>query len=168
MRVLDEDGDMFDGGASEPIEVGFVLGFGQLLPHLEQRLRGLPTGAHRKFKLSPEQCYGPHDPDAVFEVGRDELPPDVALDDELVLEDADGEDFTVRVTKVTDDAVLLDGNHPLAGETLIFEVKVELIRPPTSVELQQAKKAKEAMLAAIAPAAEPLVQLRRKPVETRS
>ena len=141
--VLDEDGDVVD--ASPPNEpLIYIHGFGQVIPGLERHIEGLRPGQAREFTLPPEEGYGDHDPDNLFQVPRSEFPDPAAVevDDEYLVDGPDGEELLLRVVEFIDDQhVLVDANHPLAGATLSFLVTVEQVRPATDAELEEAERA---------------------------
>lgn len=142
----------------EPSDAEFVFGFGALLPALEQAIEGLPEGAHKKVTLKPEDAFGERDPKAVLEVLRDEFPPDVAEGDVFDAEEDDSPDapggaVLLRVLEVTPDSVILDRNHPLAGQKVRFDVEVLEVRPAEEAEISAAELA----LAGDGPAEETLI-----------
>lgn len=142
----------------EPSETEFVFGFGALLPALEDAIAGLPEGAQKKITLKPEDAFGERDPNALLEVLRDEFPPDVAEGDVF---DADEDDspeapggaVLLRVLEVTPDSVILDRNHPLAGQKVRFDVEVLEVRPAEEAEISAA----EAALSVEGPAEQSLI-----------
>jgi FKBP-type peptidyl-prolyl cis-trans isomerase SlyD len=169
--LRDEDGDVVE--ATEPGEpLTYVHGFGQVLPALELRIEGMFPGGQRSFSLTPEEGYGEHDPDGLFQVPRGEFPDPAAvqLDEEFTMEGPDGEEMTLRVLEfMEDDHVLVDTNHPLAGVELRFEVTVEGVEPASDAELEEAERG----LAERGFQEEPrgsggLIQLGRKPEKRRA
>lgn len=106
------------------------LGTGQLAPFLEVCLLGLPEGAHQTFELTPEQAFGPRNPDLIQRVSRATLDENSAGGDEYVIGDLiefsapSGGRFAGVLRAIDDDSALFDFNHPLAGQTVKFEVKI--------------------------------------------
>lgn len=106
------------------------LGNGQLAPFLEACLIGLPEGAHQTFELSPEQAFGPRNPDLVQRVSQATLqensPEDAqyAIGDLVEFAAPGGGRFAGVLRAIDDDGALFDFNHPLAGQSLKFEVKI--------------------------------------------
>lgn len=134
-----EDGELVeetDGEDGAPVTC--VYGYGTLLPGLERGLLGMAPAETREILVPPEDGYGPWDSSGEYWVDRAELPEGVEIDDEFEAEQ-DGEPIALRVVEVTDDAVLVDRNHPLAGETIRFDVIVREVRPPTDEELEAAR-----------------------------
>ncbi|MDP3279173.1 MAG: peptidylprolyl isomerase [Deltaproteobacteria bacterium] len=123
----------------EPAE--FVWGYNTLLPSLELAIEGMVSGDVVNVSLEPEDAYGTRDEDGVFAVAREEFPENVPLeiDNEYTAESDDGSSITMRVIELHDDHVLVDTNHPLAGETLNFNVQVLDVRAATEDEILAAR-----------------------------
>lgn len=139
--LRDSDDDVLDASDAEGGEpIVYVHGYGMLVPGLEKALVGLGPGDERDVIVPPEEGFGERDEELVLEIDRSEVPrPDaVAVGDELVAESPEGEEAIMRVIEVTPDAVILDGNHPLAGETLRYSVIVRDVRPATAEEIAEA------------------------------
>ncbi|MDB5841942.1 MAG: FKBP-type peptidyl-prolyl cis-trans isomerase family protein [Herminiimonas sp.] len=106
------------------------LGQGQLAPFLETCLLGLPEGTHRTFELSPEQAFGPRNPDLVQRVSRATLAENSQLGEEYAIGDLvefaapGGGRFAGVLREMHEDDALFDFNHPLAGQPVKFEVKI--------------------------------------------
>jgi FKBP-type peptidyl-prolyl cis-trans isomerase SlyD len=144
----------------EASEIAFVFGYGAVLLALEAALEGAPQGARKSVTLKPEDAFGRRDPAAVLEVLRDEFPADVAAGDVF---DADeqqddpgasgqlAQPVVLRVLEVTPDAVILDRNHPLAGQKVRFDVEVVEVRPADEAEISAAEAALGDPAAAEAP-----------------
>jgi len=131
------DGQVADTTQGE-MPLRFVVGQGQLIPGLEDAMIGMEVGEERDVTLRPEDAYGEWDEEALEEVDRSELPEDAELEEGMPLEvtDTEGETFEASIYEVREDTVVLDYNHPLAGETLQFHVKVIDVRPATPSELE--------------------------------
>lgn len=123
-----DDGNIFDttqhGEHSHPLE--FVLGEGKILPAFEQQIVGMEKGQEKEFKLSSEQAYGEHNPDAKKEFPRNMLPPGQEPKPGMVLMlgTPQGQQMPVKILEVTDDKIVVDFNHPLAGKDLTFKIKL--------------------------------------------
>jgi FKBP-type peptidyl-prolyl cis-trans isomerase SlyD len=89
--------------------------------------------------LRPEQAFGLRNPEAQVEVDRADFPEDVAAGDCYEAEDEDGRPVLLQVLDVSEEGVVVDSNHPLAGQTLRFEVEAREVRPATEEELEQAE-----------------------------
>jgi FKBP-type peptidyl-prolyl cis-trans isomerase SlyD len=136
-QVFDAEGELVETGDSE---LCCLIGYGVLFPALEERLEGLAQGASRTVMLRPEQAFGLRNPEAQVEVDRSDFPEDVAAGDCYEAEDEDGRPVLLQVLDVSDDAVLVDSNHPLAGQILRFEVEAREVRPATDPELEEAEQ----------------------------
>ncbi|MBN1137461.1 MAG: peptidylprolyl isomerase [Anaerolineae bacterium] len=134
---LEGDPEVFDTSAGqEPLE--FIQGRGHIIPGLERALYGMAVGQKKEVVIQPEDGYGELDPDAFERIPRDAFPSTMDLEVGLGLElqDDDGEILEAYVSELHPDSVMLDFNHPLAGETLYFEVEVMGLRPATAEELE--------------------------------
>jgi FKBP-type peptidyl-prolyl cis-trans isomerase 2 len=103
----------------------YVQGRKELLPALEQALVGMKPGETKRVELAADEAFGPYDEKRKRTVTRTELPQN--LTPGTVLRDHEGQPFTV--VQVTDNAAVLDYNHPLAGKRLVFDVKVLEVKP---------------------------------------
>jgi FKBP-type peptidyl-prolyl cis-trans isomerase 2 len=112
------------------------IGAGQLLPNIEGALVGLRRGDRRRVRLSPNEAFGEHDAEKVVEFDRGEFPPDVLAGDHFEAERDEGGRLVLRVVSVHSDYVLVDLNHPLAGQFVDIEFLVQGIRPASKSELE--------------------------------
>ena len=125
-----EDGSVFANTAdSEPLE--FQLGEGNIIPGVEKAVEGMNVGESKTVKVPPEQAYGQRRDELVEEVGRDKFPKEIELQvgQKFDIPQQEGQPMVVRVVDVSEQTVTLDGNHPLAGRDLTFEL--ELIEIPS-------------------------------------
>ncbi|MFO0645133.1 MAG: peptidylprolyl isomerase [Polyangiales bacterium] len=132
-----EDGSLID--TSEGDEPLFYLhGSGQVVPGLEAALLGKAAGDKLSVTVKPDDGYGPRRNDRVLTVPRESLPegqePEVGM--QLEAQGRRGEHIVLWVTEVNEKEVTLDGNHPLAGHTLFFDVEVKSVREATKDELK--------------------------------
>jgi FKBP-type peptidyl-prolyl cis-trans isomerase SlyD len=134
LTIGDEEVDSTDEG--ETLE--FLQGYGEVIPGLERELYGMAIGESKKIHVKAEDAYGLKDPDAYVEVPKDQLPPDLPMEEdvELQVRDMDGEVLDARISEIKGDSVILDFNHPLAGEELDFDVTVVDLREATAEELE--------------------------------
>lgn len=135
--VLTVDGEELDSAdASDPLE--YLQGHTQIIPGLERALAGMSVGDKLQVVVEPTDAYGEYDDEEVDSIPLDSFPADFepALGDDLQLRDTEtGHVFNATVVELLEDAVKVDFNHPLAGETLTFDVEITGIRPATSEEL---------------------------------
>lgn len=134
--LKNDDGVTIDSSEGEaPLE--YLHGFQNIVPGLEAELNGKKVGDSFKVSVEPEQGYGDLDPNLVQELpkemfqGVDQVEVGMAFHAET----QNGMQ-TVEVIEVDEDTVTIDGNHPLAGQTLNFEIEVVGIREATPEELQ--------------------------------
>lgn len=122
-------GEVFDSSeAGEPLE--FTVGAGEMIGGFDAGVRGMEVGGNRRIEIEPADAYGERIDALVSRVPRNQFnlegEPQVGMS--LVLQLTDGNQIPVEITEVTDGSVTLDANHPLAGQTLIFDVRlIELI-----------------------------------------
>jgi len=136
-QVFDEEDAVVETGDSE---LCCLIGYGVLFPALEEKLEGLAEGSRRTVLLAPEQAFGARNPEAQVEVDRADFPDDVAAGDCYEAEDEEGHPVLLQVLDVTAEGVVVDSNHPLAGQTLRFEVEAREVRPATDEELEAAEQ----------------------------
>jgi peptidylprolyl isomerase len=123
-----EDGTRFDSSEGrDPLE--FQVGGGEVIPGFEKAVQGMKPGDDKEFVIPAEEAYGPHREEMVLTIDRNQVPPDISpeVGDELHLQTPDGQPVPVRVIDADEETVTLDANHPLAGETLKFEIRLEEI-----------------------------------------
>lgn len=128
--LLGEDGEVHESSAEGgPLE--YLHGSGELPPAVEDALDGQETGFSAEVSLPAGEAFGAYDPGGIVTVPRSEFPEEEALAVgmwvELDVEDADGaeqESLETRIVEVNADAVVLDANHPLAGQAVTFKVQV--------------------------------------------
>lgn len=126
--------------ASGKPPIQYVHGCGNLFPKLETALEGHGVGDIVHARLLPDDAFGRRDTELLHEVPIETLPPgeDLAVGNTLVGQDEQGQEIGFRITAIEDGVVKLDANHPLAGETLIFEVEIQGVRAATPEEIEQA------------------------------
>jgi FKBP-type peptidyl-prolyl cis-trans isomerase SlyD len=133
--LKDDAGGVIDtSGDGAPLT--YLHGHGNLIPGLERELAGKGVGDKVQVKITPADGYGEHDDALVQRVPRRALKglPNVRVGMRLHAQTEQGP-RAVTVTQVTGDMVTLDGNHPLAGQNLNFEVEVTEVRSATAEEL---------------------------------
>lgn len=132
-----DNGEVFDtADGHRPLQ--FIQGLGQIIPGLAAALYGMGVGEKKSVVVEPAEGYGDLDPDAFRLFPLDLFPDDLELTEGLSLQLVDsesGEPMDAYVDEILPDGVVLDFNHPLAGETLHFQVEVMGLRPATADEL---------------------------------
>ena len=121
----------------------FLFGSGQLIPEFERNLEGLTIGKEFEFKIDSENAYGNMDEEALVKVSTDMFKVEGVLDVEILREgntvpllDRDGNQLVAKIVSFTDEEVMLDFNHPLAGQNLHFAGAVVEVREATAQELE--------------------------------
>ena len=133
--LKDDAGEIIDASA-EGTPLTYLHGHGNLIPGLERELTGKNAGDRLRVQIVPRDGYGEYDSGLVQRVARRALQgvPNVKVGMRLQTQGGRGP-RTVTVTQVLGDMVTLDGNHPLAGKNLNFEVEVAAVRGATTEEL---------------------------------
>jgi FKBP-type peptidyl-prolyl cis-trans isomerase 2 len=126
--LTDEKGKVLDTNkGKEPLT--YIDGEGQIIPGLEKALRGLRAGDQKRVLVPPEEAYGPIRP--VIEVPKERIPAQAhRVGTSLMVRNADSPPIPVKVKEIKEKTIVLDANHPLAGMSLTFEVKVIGVEPP--------------------------------------
>lgn len=123
--------------ATEEQPLTFLFGAGQMLPKFEENLSALSAGDSYEFHLTAEDAYGQYDDEAVANLPKEmfqgtDMP---EIGSVLPLQDNNGNHFQGQVVSVAEDAVIVDLNHPMAGQQLHFKGKITEVRPATEEEL---------------------------------
>ena len=123
------NGEQFDSSADrEPLE--FTVGAGQMIKGFDAAMPGMNLGEKKTINIAPEDGYGPRSEEAIIPFPKENIPADMKLEPgmQLTLSNQDGQPVPVIVVEVKDDVVVLDANHFLAGQQLIFDIElVEII-----------------------------------------
>jgi FKBP-type peptidyl-prolyl cis-trans isomerase SlyD len=119
---LDNDEIVDTNVGKDPLS--YTQGAHQIIPGVEAALEGMEVGQAKQAIVPPTEGYGERDPDKFHEVPKEKLPQGIAVGTPLHGKDASGRDVRPIVSAVNDETVLLDFNHPLAGKTLYFDLKV--------------------------------------------
>jgi len=109
-------------------------GYDGIFPKLEEALHGKKVGDKLKIKLQPEDAFGERD-ESLVEIEDASLFPDNAEVGMAFERVSDAGEEVYHITEIADGKVVVDGNHPLAGEVLVFDIKVAGVRPATEEEL---------------------------------
>jgi FKBP-type peptidyl-prolyl cis-trans isomerase SlyD len=134
---LDDGEEVERSGDEEPLQI--LQGQGEIIPGLEQALYGMGVGEEKEVVVAPRDGYGDYDPEEFETVAREVFPAELELTPGMGLflrDQESGQVYETIVSEILPDQVTLDLNHPLAGETLHFHVKVTGLRNATSEELE--------------------------------
>lgn len=134
--LTNQEGKVLDH-SKEGEPLAYLHGHGNIIPGLEEQLLGKSVGDKFVATIAPEDAYGEYIAEAVQEVPRANFQgvDNIAVGMQFQTQTDDGHVMLVTVKDVNDDVVIVDGNHPLAGETLTFDVEVVGVREATSEEL---------------------------------
>src|SRR3990167_3893169 len=138
--VRNEGGEIFE---YRDLPVSYVHGSGaDLFPKIEQALEGRAIGDSVVVQLTPADAFGDHDPKLTFTDDIENAPPELRhVGAEFEAQNAKGESIVLTVTRVEGDKITVDANHPLAGQTISFEVTVRDIRDATPEEIRNGRPA---------------------------
>jgi FKBP-type peptidyl-prolyl cis-trans isomerase SlyD len=133
--LTDNEGNVID--QSNDSSFAYLHGANNIIPGLENALSGKSSGDSLNVTVSPEEGYGERDPNKTQSVPRNMFPDDADIDIGMQFhaQGPSGETLVVTVAKIEDDAITVDGNHPLAGEQLNFAVEVMDVREASKEEL---------------------------------
>lgn len=122
-QLYTKDGELVES-SSEGDPLSFVFGEGNIIPGLEKGLEGMEPGDVKEIVVEPEEAYGQKDPNLIQQVPRDRFPADFAFQEGMSYSATtdSGNIVSFQVLSLDDDSIEIDLNHPLAGETLRFEV----------------------------------------------
>ena len=124
-----QDGTTFDSSEGRsPLE--FEVGAGQVIKGFDDGVVGMKEGDKKTIHIPVEEAYGEKSDDMIIEFPKEQFPPDMKpeVGMQLNLRGQDGRNFPVVISDVKDDVVVLDGNHPLAGKDLIFDIEMVEVR----------------------------------------
>ena len=123
------NGEQFDSSVGrEPLE--FTVGAGQMIKGFDLAVPGMAVGEKKTINITPEDGYGPRSEEAMIEFPKENIPADMKLEAgmPLTLSNQQGQPVPVVVVEIKDDVVVLDANHFLAGQELVFDVElVEIV-----------------------------------------
>ncbi|HOO36750.1 MAG TPA: FKBP-type peptidyl-prolyl cis-trans isomerase [Deltaproteobacteria bacterium] len=107
----------------------FIQGYHQIIPGLEKEVEGMDVGDVKKIQLEPDDAYGPVMEDVIIPVDKKKLPPGARkINAKVQTKRSDGRIIHGHVKEIRDDKAVLDFNHPLAGKTVIFQIKIVKIQ----------------------------------------
>ena len=119
------NGETFDSSAGrEPL--AFEVGSGMVIKGFDDGVTGMVVGEKKTIQIPFMDAYGPRNPEMVIEMPKDRFPADMELElgMPLVMSDGQGQQFQVTIVEIKEAAVMLDANHPLAGQDLTFDLEL--------------------------------------------
>jgi FKBP-type peptidyl-prolyl cis-trans isomerase 2 len=123
------NGDTFDSSEGRaPLE--FEVGSGMVIKGFDDGVTGMGVGDKKTINIPFNEAYGPRNPEMVIEMPKDRFPADMQLEQgmPLMMSDGSGQNFQVTVVEIKPEVVILDANHPLAGQDLVFDLElVEIV-----------------------------------------
>ena len=128
------NGETFDSSQGrEPLE--FTVGGGQVIKGFDEGVKGMQVGVKRTVEIGVTDAYGEKNEDMVIEFPKAQFPPDMKPEAgmQLMMNNGQGQQFPVVIKEVGEETVLLDANHPLAGEDLIFDIELVEIVPTSRI-----------------------------------
>lgn len=125
------DGEMFDSSeGKDPLR--FQVGSGQIIPGFESAIMGKNIGDKVTININPEEAYGQVREDLIVKVNKEQMPGEVEVGQSLQAQADNGQAVNVVVKEINEDNVVVDGNHPLAGKELVFDIEVVEIKEPAN------------------------------------
>jgi peptidylprolyl isomerase len=120
-----DNGEEFDSSVGrEPLS--FIVGSGMVIKGFDEAVLGLAVGKTITVRIPPEEAYGSHNPELIFEYPVTEAPNDIKIGDQVMLNNGS----RATITDINETSVSIDTNHPLAGKTLTFQIElIEAITP---------------------------------------
>ncbi len=118
-------GETFDSSAGrEPLE--FEVGSGMVIKGFDEGVTGMSVGEKKTINIPYDEAYGPRNPEMVIDMPKERFPTDMELElgMPLMMSDGQGQQFQVTIVEIKDASVMLDANHPLAGQDLIFDLEL--------------------------------------------
>jgi len=123
------NGETFDSSEGrDPLE--FEVGSGMVIKGFDEGVTGMTTGEKKTIHIPVDEAYGPRSVEMIFDIPKENFPPDMELEAgmPLMMNDQQGHQLPVNVVEIKENSVVLDANHPLAGQDLIFDLElVEIV-----------------------------------------
>lgn len=129
-------GEIFDSSEGrEPLE--FTVGSGQVIKGFDDGVKGMSVGQKKTVEIAVQDAYGEKSQDLIIEFPKEQFPSDMSpeIGQQLMMSNGSGQSFPVTIKEVKEDSVLLDANHPLAGQDLIFDIELVEIVPTSRIIL---------------------------------
>ncbi len=135
--LTNEKGDKVDSSIGKD-PLSYLHGAGNIVPGLEKALEGRSMGENLEIAILPAEGYGDHNPEFIQKVPRSGFPgvEDIQVGMQFQAQGPDGQTQVVTVKEVSETEVTVDGNHPLAGHELSFDVSIENVRSASEEEIE--------------------------------
>lgn len=127
-------GETFDSSnGREPLE--FTVGSGQVIKGFDDGVKGMQVGDKKTIEIAVKDAYGEKQQEMMIEFPKEQFPPDMnpEVGMQLMMSNGSGQNFPVTVAEVKETSVILDANHPLAGQDLIFDLELVEIVPTSRI-----------------------------------
>lgn len=127
-------GETFDSSEGrEPLE--FTVGGGQVIKGFDNGVLGMQVGDKKTVEIPVQDAYGEKDDNAIFEFPKEQFPADMQPEAgmQLMMNNGAGQQFPVTITEVRENTVVLDANHQLAGQDLVFDIELVSIDSPSRI-----------------------------------
>lgn len=115
-----DNGDVFDTSLDGDPPLEFVLGGGQMIPGFEEAVKGMAVGEMKTVRLSPDEAYGEREDDLIVELPKEGAPDGLKVGDSVRLSNG----MPVTIIEISEEVVVIDANHRLAGQALTFEIEI--------------------------------------------
>lgn len=128
------NGDTFDSSEGrDPLE--FTVGGGQVIKGFDYGVMGMQVGDKKTVEIAVQDAYGEKQDEMIIEFPKDQFPPEMnpEVGMQLMMNNGAGQQFPVTVAEVRDESVVLDANHPLAGQDLVFDIELVSIDSPSKI-----------------------------------
>jgi FKBP-type peptidyl-prolyl cis-trans isomerase SlyD len=138
--LSEENGDLIESNkGKDPLK--YTHGTKQIVPGLEKELTGMKVGGEKRVKVKPEDGYGLVNSKAFQEVPKEQIPANgMKVGATLAAKGPQGQEIPVRIHEIKEKTVVLDLNHPMAGKTLLFDIKILDIQPSAAANSAQPTK----------------------------
>ncbi|MCB1179410.1 MAG: peptidylprolyl isomerase [Leptospiraceae bacterium] len=134
-KLTDTEGNLLDSSDGQPF--AYIQGMGQIIRGLEEAMEGKGSGEEFNITIQPENAYGTYNEELVASIPKSQF--DTSMDIQPGMQfnaEREGQYYTITVVEVQEEEVVVDGNHPLAGVVLNFDVKITDVRDATKEELE--------------------------------
>jgi peptidylprolyl isomerase len=128
------NGETFDSSQGrDPLE--FTVGAGQMIKGFDEGVKGMQPGDKKTVEIGADEAYGQKEEANLIEFPKDQFPPDMTPEPghQLMLSNDQGQQFPVVIVEVKETSVILDANHPLAGQDLIFDIEMMEVQPVSRI-----------------------------------